>query len=86
MLLRPGSSWGCGALLKGTSVVVLKVEESAVHSLPVAAPDRKFRWGRLFCKLYILISEHKILAEMSLHYPVGGTLMLIDRLEVMLHT
>ncbi len=50
----------------------------------VAAPDRKFRWGRLFCKLYILISEHKILAEMSLRYPEGGALMLIDRLEVML--
>ncbi len=33
MLRRPGSSWGFGALLKGTSVVVLKVEESAVHSL-----------------------------------------------------
>ncbi len=32
ILLRcPGSSWGFGALLKGlTSVVVLKVEESAV--------------------------------------------------------
>ncbi len=34
MLWCPGSSWGFGALLKGTSVVVLKVEESAVHSLP----------------------------------------------------
>uniref|UniRef100_A0A672NFN5 Immunoglobulin domain-containing protein n=1 Tax=Sinocyclocheilus grahami TaxID=75366 RepID=A0A672NFN5_SINGR len=29
-----GNSWGFGALLKGTSVVVLKVGESAVHSLP----------------------------------------------------
>ncbi len=58
-----------------------------VWLLSVAAPGHKFRWGRLFCKLYILISEHKILAEMSLCYPVGGTLMLIDRLEleVMLH-
>ncbi len=27
-----------------------------------------------------------ILAEMSLLCPVGGALMLIDRLEVMLHT
>ncbi len=35
MLRRPGSSWGFCALLKSlTSVVVLKVEESAVHSLP----------------------------------------------------
>ncbi len=33
MLRRPGSSWGFGVLLKSTSVVVLKVEESAVHSL-----------------------------------------------------
>ncbi len=34
MLQRPGSSWGFGALLKGlTSVVVLKVEESAGYSL-----------------------------------------------------
>ncbi len=34
MLRHPGSSWGFGALLKGTSVVVLRVKESAVHSLP----------------------------------------------------
>uniref|UniRef100_A0A671LF72 Uncharacterized protein n=1 Tax=Sinocyclocheilus anshuiensis TaxID=1608454 RepID=A0A671LF72_9TELE len=34
MLRRPGSSWRFGALIKGTSVVVLKVEKSAVHSLP----------------------------------------------------
>ncbi len=33
MLRHPGSSWGFGALLKGTSVVVFKVEESTVHSL-----------------------------------------------------
>ncbi len=34
MLRCPGSSWGFGALLKGTSVVVLKVEESTVDSFP----------------------------------------------------
>ncbi len=61
-------------LLKNFSLYILRV-----------AHGRKFRWGRLFCKLYILISEHKILAEMSLRYPVGGVLMLTDRLEVMLH-
>ncbi len=34
LLRRPGSSCGFGALLKGlTSVVVLKVEESAAYSL-----------------------------------------------------
>ncbi len=34
MLLRPGSSWGFRAFLKGlTSVLVLKVEESPVYSL-----------------------------------------------------
>ncbi|MCJ8740883.1 hypothetical protein PDJAM_G00064250, partial [Pangasius djambal] len=34
-LRRPGSSWGFGALPKGlTSVVVLRQEESAGHSLP----------------------------------------------------
>ncbi len=33
MLRRPGSSWGFGALLKGTSVVVLKVERVLyIHS------------------------------------------------------
>ncbi len=33
MLRRPGSSWGFGALLKGTSVVVLRVErELYIHS------------------------------------------------------
>ncbi len=33
MLQRPGSSWGFGALLKGTSVVVLRVERALyIHS------------------------------------------------------
>ncbi len=33
MLRRPGSRWGFGALLKGTSVVVLKVERALyIHS------------------------------------------------------
>ncbi len=33
MLRRPGSSWGLGALLKGTSVVVLRVERVLyIHS------------------------------------------------------
>ncbi len=33
LLRRPGSSWGFGALLKGTSVVVLKVERALyIHS------------------------------------------------------
>ncbi len=33
MLQRPGSSWGFGALLKGTYVVVLKVESVMyIHS------------------------------------------------------
>ncbi len=35
MLRRPGSSWGIGALFKGlTSVMVLRMEESAGYSLP----------------------------------------------------
>ncbi len=37
MQRRPGSSWGFGALLKGTSVVVLKVEEY-IHSPPPTIP------------------------------------------------
>ncbi len=33
MLWRPGSSWGLGTLLKGTSVVVLRVERVLyIHS------------------------------------------------------
>ncbi len=33
MLRRPGRSWGFGALLKGTSVVVLRVERALdIHS------------------------------------------------------
>ncbi len=33
MLRRPGSSWGFGALLKGTSVMVLRVERALyIHS------------------------------------------------------
>ncbi len=51
MLRRPGSSWGFGALLKGTSVVVLKVEstftpptynscrpETRTCNLPITSP------------------------------------------------
>ncbi len=34
MLWRPGSSWGFGALLKGTSVVVLRVERALVIHSP----------------------------------------------------
>ncbi len=52
MLRRPGSSWGFGVLLKGTSVVVLKVERALyIHShhlqfLPTR--DSKSRlWVRL---------------------------------------
>ncbi len=33
MLRRPGSSWGFGALLKGTSVMVLRVEEGTFTPL-----------------------------------------------------
>ncbi len=39
MLQRPGNSRGFSALLKGPSVVVLKVGESAVHSLLQFLPD-----------------------------------------------
>ncbi len=38
MLRRPGSSWGFGALLKGTSVVVLRVE----RALYIHSPHRQF--------------------------------------------
>ncbi len=39
MLWRPGSSWGFGALLKGTSVVILKVERALfIHSPPPTIP------------------------------------------------
>ncbi len=34
MLRRPGSSWGFGALLKGTSVVVLRVERALYIHFP----------------------------------------------------
>ncbi len=42
MLRRPGSSWGFGALLKGTSVVVLKDERALyIHSPhPQSLPAR----------------------------------------------
>ncbi len=47
MLRHPGSSWGLSALLKSTSVVVLKVEESAGYSLPPptipAVPETRTR-------------------------------------------
>ncbi len=50
MLQRPGSSWGFGALLKDTSVVVLKEDtppptipagpEIRTHNLPLTSPTR----------------------------------------------
>ncbi len=49
MLQRPGSSWGFGALLKNTSVVVLKEHtpptiparpEIRTHNLPLTSPTR----------------------------------------------
>ncbi len=56
MLRRPGSSWGFGALLKGlTSVMVLKVEESAVHPLPPT--DNNYL---LLCKNYCIFVERKL--------------------------
>ncbi len=44
MLWRPGSNWGFGALLKSTSVVVLRVErELYIHSSPTipAGPETR---------------------------------------------
>ncbi len=40
MLQRPGSSWGSGALLKDTSVVVLKEERALVIHSPTNNPCR----------------------------------------------
>ncbi len=40
MLRRPGSSWGFGALLKDTSVVVLKEERALVIHSPINNPCR----------------------------------------------
>ncbi len=40
MLQRPGSSWGFGALLKDTSVVVLKEERALVIHSPTNNPCR----------------------------------------------
>ncbi len=42
MLRCPGSSWGFGALLKGTSVVVLRVE----RALYIHCPHLQFQPGR----------------------------------------
>ncbi len=43
MLRRPGSSWGYGALLKGTSVAVLRVERALYIHTPHLQflPDRR---------------------------------------------
>ncbi len=42
MLRRPGSSWGIGALLKGTSVVVLRAE----RALYIHSPHLQFTYKR----------------------------------------
>ncbi len=49
MLWRPGSSWGFGALLKGTSVVVLRVERALYIHFPHLQflPARDSNWQPL---------------------------------------
>ncbi len=44
MLRHPGSSWGFGVLLKGTSVVVLKVERAVGGSVPCSRAPRSWYW------------------------------------------
>ncbi len=44
MLRHPGSSWGFGALLKGTSVVVLKVERAVGGLVPCSRTPRSWYW------------------------------------------
>ncbi len=46
MLRCPGSSWGFGALLKGTSSWYWRWRESTVHSFPPTYNSRRtWRWG-----------------------------------------
>ncbi len=42
MLRRTGSSWGFGALLEDTSVMVLRVEKSAGYSLQLQKKLREY--------------------------------------------
>ncbi len=55
-LRRPGSSWGFGALLKGTSVMLLKVE----RALYIHSPHRQFLPDlRLELATFRLLSNHQ---------------------------
>ncbi len=59
MLRRPGSSWGFGALLKGTSVVVLRVERALyIHSPHLQfLPDLRLELATF--GLRVQLSNHK---------------------------
>ncbi len=60
MLRRPGSSWGFGVLLKGTSVVVLRVESALdIHS-PHLQPLPDLRLEPATFRLQVQFSNHSL--------------------------
>ncbi len=69
---RPESSWGFGVLLKGTSVVVLTVEESAEHLLPPptnpTGPETRTRNLRVISPTPYPLGHNCVLVYESTHY------------------
>ncbi len=56
MLRRPGSSWGFGALLKDTSVVVLEMEKSTKHPPPTIPSGPRVELATF--QLWVWLSNH----------------------------
>ncbi len=75
MLQRPGSSWGFGALLKDTSVVVLKEHtpptipagpEIRTHNLPLTSPTRYPLGHEIYIQVIKYLCYHKHLHNITL--------------------
>ncbi len=66
MLWSPGSSWGCGALLKGTSVVVLRVERSVYIHPPQPTIPARPRLGLATFRLQVWLSNQQATTSLLL--------------------
>ncbi len=86
MLRRPGSSWGFGALLKGTSVVVLRVERGLyIHSPsynPCRTETRTHKRSIMSPTLYHLATTSP---QRQLQWSIKKDMSMPDTLRLVIH-
>ncbi len=85
MLQRPGSNWGFGALLKGTLVIVLRVEEvihfSHLQSLPARDSNSRtldYQSNALTVRPWLPYSVFKCTCVYSVHIQCLQEMLTID--------